>query len=166
MVNKKVHSEELLETDSVSGQSELNGRQTVDSEPVERPGETSLGLDENVAATLSYLLGFVTGILVFLLESENRVVRFHAAQSTVVFGGIFVFSTVFSVGSGVLTSVIFGSGFGSALIGGLFSIVFGLVGLVLSVGSLVLWLYLMVKAYTGETPRIPIAAGIADDLVD
>ena len=50
--------------------------------------KTSTGLDANVAAALSYLVGFVTGIIFLLVEKENRFVRFHAMQSTLLFAGI------------------------------------------------------------------------------
>ena len=45
-------------------------------------------LDANVAAALSYLVGFVTGIIFLLVEKENKFVRFHAMQSTLLFVGI------------------------------------------------------------------------------
>jgi len=50
--------------------------------------KTSLGLDANVAAALSYLLGWVTGAAMLVIERQNRFVRFHALQSTIVFGGL------------------------------------------------------------------------------
>jgi uncharacterized membrane protein len=50
--------------------------------------KTSTGLEANLAAALSYLVGFVTGIIFLLVEKENRFVRFHAMQSTLVFAGI------------------------------------------------------------------------------
>ena len=50
--------------------------------------KTSTGLDANVAAALSYLVGFVTGIIFLLVEKENKFVRFHAMQSTLLFLGI------------------------------------------------------------------------------
>lgn len=48
--------------------------------------ETSIGLEENIAGVLTYLLGFITGIIFLLIEKENKSVRFNAAQSIVVFG--------------------------------------------------------------------------------
>jgi uncharacterized membrane protein len=42
------------------------------------------GLSENLAALLSYVFGWITGLL-FLLLDKRPYVRFHAAQSIVVF---------------------------------------------------------------------------------
>jgi uncharacterized membrane protein len=100
------------------------------------------GLAENVAGLLCYALGWVTG-LIFLLIDKRPWVKFHAAQSIAVFGGL----TVIRIG------LLFVSHF-------LGWAVFGLIGLV----SVVLWIFLMVKAYQHETVRIPIAADIADSL--
>ena len=47
--------------------------------------KTVSGLDANVAAALSYALGWITGLLFLLTEPQNRFVRFHAMQSTIVF---------------------------------------------------------------------------------
>ena len=62
---------------------------------------TKSGLPENVAALLSYVLGWVTG-LVFLLIDKRPYVRFHAAQSVVVFLGLHllrgVLGLIFGVG--------------------------------------------------------------------
>jgi len=52
--------------------------------------KTSLGLKENLEGALAYALGFLTGILFFLLEKESKFVKFHAVQSTLTFLAIFV----------------------------------------------------------------------------
>ena len=49
-------------------------------------GKTSMGLEPNTAGLLCYLLGWVTGIIFFILEKDNKYVRFHALQSIIVFG--------------------------------------------------------------------------------
>ena len=46
-------------------------------------GTTASGLAQNVAGALAYLLGPITGIIFLVVEKENRFVRFHAMQSTV-----------------------------------------------------------------------------------
>ena len=53
--------------------------------PPYQPATT--GLSENAAATLSYVLGWLTGIIFYLIDSRPYV-RFHAAQSIVTFGGL------------------------------------------------------------------------------
>ena len=117
--------------------------QSVAATPVVTPiPASSEGLAENVAGLLCYSLGWVTG-LIFLLIDKRPWVKFHAAQSIAVFGGL----TIIRVG------LLFMSHF-------LGWAIFGLIGLV----SLVLWIFLMVKAYQHETVRIPIAADIADNL--
>jgi uncharacterized membrane protein len=58
--------------------------------PTQPPGRSSTGLDENLAAALSYLLGFITGIVFLVIEKDSRFVRFHAMQSTITFLLVFV----------------------------------------------------------------------------
>jgi uncharacterized membrane protein len=123
---------------------------------------TDTGLDENVAAALSYVLGVLTGILFYLLERENEFVRFHAAQSIVVFGAFLVAGAALGILSTVASAGLAGGGF---LAFGLLSLFVSLVWFLVAAAGFVLWLYLIVRAYQGATPRIPVAAGIADGLV-
>ena len=55
------------------------------------------GLPKNTAAALSYVLGWITGI-VFLLLEKDPFVRFHAMQSIIVFGGLMILSLLPVVG--------------------------------------------------------------------
>ena len=45
------------------------------------------GLKDTHTAVLAYLLGFISGIIVLLLEKESSFVKFHAMQSTMAFVG-------------------------------------------------------------------------------
>jgi len=110
---------------------------------------SSDGLSENVAGLLCYVLGWVTGII-FLLIDKRPFVKFHAAQSIVVFGGL----TIVRVGLGIVLST------GGLLGLGLWAAVMGLIGIV----ALILWIFLMFKAYQHELFRVPIAAGIAESI--
>ena len=103
------------------------------------------GIQENVAGLLCYILGWVTGII-FLLIDKRPFVKFHAAQSIVVFGGLTVLRIAFSFVGGL-------SGF---FVWGLFGII-GLLGFVL-------WILLMIKAYQHEMFKVPIAAPIAEGI--
>jgi uncharacterized membrane protein len=84
-------------------------------------------------------------------------VRFHAAQSLVVFGGLHILRIVLAMVFGM--SWWFGGGIGwtSFSFGWL---LFSLVGLV----SLILWIVLMVKAYQGERFKVPMAGDFAESL--
>lgn len=48
-----------------------------------------------IAAALSYVFGWLSGILFFLFSDGNRYVRFHALQSLLFFGGINVIDIMF-----------------------------------------------------------------------
>ncbi len=110
------------------------------------------GLQENVAGLLCYVLGWLTGII-FLVIDKRPFVKFHAAQSIVVFGGLTVIRIALLFIHGFM-----GGGFVS------WGIV-GLIGLIVVLVTLVLWILLMVKAYHHELFRVPIAADIADGFV-
>jgi uncharacterized membrane protein len=106
--------------------------------------KTSTGLDANVAAALSYLVGFVTGLIFLLVEKENRFVRFHAMQSTLVFAGIVLVN--------ILLNLV-------PFLGALVA-VFIVIPL-----SAILWLLLMFKAYQGEEFKLPLVGQMAADRI-
>jgi uncharacterized membrane protein len=109
-------------------------------------GQCSSGMQPNVAACLSYVAGFVTGLIFYLTEKENKFVRFHAMQSIVVFGALMVIHTANSY---MLYGIL------PWRIRYLISSVVGLAGLIL-------WIVLMIKAYQGEQFKIPVAGDIAE----
>jgi uncharacterized membrane protein len=109
------------------------------------------GMSENVAAFLCYLVGWISGIIFFLID-KRPFVRFHAAQSIVVFGGLHILNMVIAIFFGTGYMMMGGSG-----AFGLGSALYGLV----SLAAFILWILLMVKAYQHEKFEVPIAAGIA-----
>jgi uncharacterized membrane protein len=110
---------------------------------MENNKKTSVGMDENIEAALSYFLGFLTGILFFVLEKENKFVKFHAMQSIVVFMALFVINMVL----GIILSI--------SIVG---IMLFPLIYLI----EMVLWLFLMYKAYKGEKFMLPVVGDIAE----
>ena len=124
--------------------------QTVSAVPMATaPAASSEGLAENVAGLLCYAVGWVTGII-FLLIDKRPFVRFHAAQSIVVFGALMILR----IGLGIIMGIGGFVGFG---LWALISMVLGLLGVIL-------WILLMIKAYQHELFRVPIAAPIADGI--
>ncbi|MBM3209575.1 DUF4870 domain-containing protein [Candidatus Shapirobacteria bacterium] len=90
-------------------------------------------MPSNTAAALSYVLGLITGIAFLILEKNDKVVRFHASQSI-------AFSVVSIIGWAILSII--------PVIGWLLLPLWGL-------GSFVLWLVLILKAYQGEKFSLP-----------
>jgi uncharacterized membrane protein len=118
--------------------------------PAPSLARSSSGLAPNVAGALAYVLGAITGVIFFVIEKENRFVRFHAAQSI----AVTVVLIVISIGLSVLSSAL------------VFVPLLGLiVAFLLSVGlffaTFVLWVLLMWRAYQGREWEAPIAGGIA-----
>ena len=106
--------------------------------------------NRNLVAVLSYLLGFVTGIVILLVEKEDRFIRFHAMQSTVLFGGLFVVN--------ILVDIIFGEL-------PLLSLLATLINTLILIVGVVVWLVSIVKAYQGEMFKWPIAGDFAEKRV-
>ena len=111
------------------------------------PQKTSMGLEPNLAGALSYLCGWVTGLIFFLMEKENNFVRFHAMQSIVTFAGFTALWIVLSIVGFI------------PYIGWIFSL---LGNVVLGLGSFVAWVLLIIKAYQGERWHFPITGEIAE----
>lgn len=97
--------------------------------------------NRNLMAALSYLFGFITGIIFLLIEKKDDFVRFHAMQSTIAFGGLFVFYLFMSF---------------IPIIGWLIALLFWPV-------CLVAWVILMVKAYQGARFKLPFIGNIAEE---
>jgi uncharacterized membrane protein len=103
---------------------------------------TTLQLDANLLGLLAYLFGIVSGVLILLLEKRHGEVRFHAAQSIVVSIAVIVLS----IASGAL----------------LFIPVLGLlVSTAVAVGSVVLWLYLMLQGFRLNHVELPVLGAYA-----
>jgi len=128
------------------------GQAHVTGQVAQSPSGSQSGMAENVAGLLCYVLGWITGIIFFLIDKRPSV-RFHAAQSIVVFGGLHVIN----IALGILffrAGMMMAGGFGGF---GLGMALYSLIGLV----GFILWVLLMVKAYQGEQYEVPIAGGIA-----
>jgi len=121
------------------------------SNPVTPMGpKTSIGLDQNVAGALAYVLGPITGILFLILEKENRFVRFHAMQSTILGVAWIAVSFVLSLLAGIVAFV--------PVIGWIVTM---LVSVGLAAVGFLLWLVLMWRAFQGEDWEVPFAGPIA-----
>lgn len=111
-------------------------------QPSNYSAPTVLHIPERWERVLTYLGGWVTGILFLLIEQRNQTVRRHAAQSTVVFGVLSILSAI----AGFL-----GQALGNIwVIGGLFSFGFGAIGWLIGLVSFVAWVGLMLLAFANS----------------
>ncbi len=95
--------------------------------------------NERLLAAFSYVGWFLTGLLV-LLATKNRFVRFHAMQSTILFGGIFIsFCILFFI----------------PIVGWIINYFVGL-------AAFILWIVLIWKAASGEEYKVPIIGDMAE----
>jgi uncharacterized membrane protein len=99
-------------------------------------GPSSIGIDPNIAGAISYF--WIIGLIFFLIEKQNRFVRFHALQ-------------------GLLYGIAFA----------IVSIVLGFIPYVWYLGDLfwLLWIvgaiYAAVQAYNGKWFKLPVVGDIA-----
>ncbi len=103
--------------------------------------QSGTGLKKETAGALAYLLGPITGILFLILE-KNSFVRFHAMQSIVALGGLWVLSMVLGA-----------------------TVVLAILVPVVWIAEFVLWLVCMYKASQGEEWEAPVFGKIARQLL-
>jgi len=122
------------------------------------------GMSENTAACLSYVLGWLTGIIFFLID-KRPYVRFHAAQSMVTFGGLTIIRIVLGMVFGIGFLAGGYGGYGHWGYAGLGSFGLGIaVFLMLGLLTFVLWIVCMIKAASGSRFVLPISGPIAQNL--
>jgi len=131
----------------------------VSSQPPAQAGKSSTGLDENVAALLSYVFGWVSGLIFFLIEKDSRLVRFHAMQSLLFNVLIGVVITVIWIVFAVLLLIVSQI---SGLASTMFSLIATLVWVVISIGILIAWIMCLIKAYQGQYYKLPIIGNFAE----
>jgi len=98
------------------------------------------GFAPEIAATIAYLGGAISGIVMLIMEKEDRFVRFHAMQSTVTFLLVLAAQLALS-GLPVLGRVLY---------------------IPFLVGVVVLWAFLMYQAFNKRTYKLPYIGDFAD----
>ena len=103
---------------------------------------TELGLSQNIEGALCYSIGFVTGIIFLFLENDNKFVKFHAIQSTIVFLPLFIvyIAIAFLPMVGIIMNMMY----------------WPIIIPILSIIIIIFWFFLMYKAFIGERYKLPI----------
>ena len=116
-------------------------------------GPQSAPLASNIVGALTYLGGLITGIIFLAVAPYNKdpFVRFHAFQSIFLCLAYIVFAIVWGA--------IFGMFFVSGL--GFLWTLLTLAASLIRLGFLLLWLFMMYKAYNNERYSLPIIGPLA-----
>lgn len=112
---------------------------------------TSTGVDARLASVLCYAGWWATGLVFLFAERQHRGVRFHAAQSLLVFG---VLSVIMLASGGASAVAFFVDGSSFQLL--------QVAGNVVWLAAVALWLVLLLRTWRGDTWRVPLVADLAD----
>lgn len=111
------------------------------------------GLSENAAGAVCYLAGLITGIIFLVVApySTNRNVRFHAFQS--------IFFNIAWIAVWIVEMIISAALTAIPVLGWMMSL---LLTMAIALGGLILWLFLMWKAYNGDRLVLPVIGPLAE----
>lgn len=124
-------------------------------------GKSAIGLDANLAAALGYIIG-ILGLINFLIEKENKFVKFHGIQSvlySVGIGAVFTVLWIVLIIFGVILSAI------SDVLGLLMWLINTVLFLALLLAIFGGLIYAAYKAYQGQMFKLPIVGNIAEKIV-
>lgn len=127
--------------------------------PPSQIAKSSTGLDENLAALLSYVLTWITGLVFFFMEKTSRLVRFHAMQAILLGATAGVLGFVLWFGWIILAIV---GAMVSDVLPGLISLVFGLLFFAFWVGIMIAWIMCLIKSYQGQYFKLPVLGNFAE----
>ncbi len=108
------------------------------------------GLEPNVAAGLSCVILLIGGIIFLAIEKKNEYVRYWAAQSVVVGGVFFIYWIAYMVLIQIFIHI--------PIIGWLVILLLWLVGMLVGLGTLILWIMMMINAFGGKKWDVPFLA--------
>ncbi len=124
-------------------------------------GKSAIGLDANLAAALGYIIG-ILGLINFLIEKENKFVKFHGIQSVLysvsigaVFTVVWIVLVIFAL---ILSSI-------SEVLGALMWLLNTLLFLACFLAMFGGLVYAAYKAYQGQMFKLPIVGNLAEKIV-
>lgn len=108
---------------------------------------TSIGIDPKIAGLLAYAFGWISGLVLYLVEKEHREVRFHAAQSILVSLAVIALYVPLMV-LGFIPVI--------GLLAFLASILLGIAGFGV-------WIYLMIQGFNLNHVKLPVVGAMAEE---
>lgn len=124
---------------------------------MDNSGKSALGLDTNVAAGLAYLpicaINLIMSIIIIATDKTNKLARFSAFQSLLLFGVAIV---------GYIALMILGF-VAAAANSSILAMLIGLLYLVYALGVLIALIWCCIQAFMGKMVKLPIIGGMADN---
>lgn len=125
-------------------------------EPKEAPKSTGgSGLEPNLAAMLAYIFSLLGGIIFYVIEKDNKFVRFAAMQSILLGVTFIALNFVVTILTAMLAFTTYGLGF-----------LFLNLGWILWLLYVVVSIMLAVKAYQNSEWELPVIGKIARNAVN
>jgi len=107
----------------------------------------SVSVQRRSVAALSYIAGFVTGIVILMVEPHDKFIRFHAMQSSIATGSLFILNIVL----------------------GLFLSRFGILSFLSTVSGIIIWAMIIglcvlcfYRAKQGRVYKLPYFGNLAE----
>lgn len=113
--------------------------------------KSSLGIDTDLACVLCYVAGPLSGGLMLLLEKKDVLIRFHAAQSCLLFAPSFLFIPIYFLIPLPASAA--------------FRFIYYMIGGVLVIATLALYAWILPAAWRLERKRLPIVGKMADQWI-
>ena len=103
-----------------------------------------------MAGALCYLLTVITGIIFLLVApyNQNKFVRFHAFQSIFFWASFVALSIVTTILGFVMPTIV--------------NLILGVLSMVIWLGGIFVWAFLIYKAYNNEKFKLPIIGDLAE----
>ncbi|MBI4406465.1 DUF4870 domain-containing protein [Candidatus Micrarchaeota archaeon] len=119
---------------------------------VSKPKEGRSTSDSNLLGALAYLLGILTGIILYLAKPQDKYVKYHATQSILLTIVVWLIIVIIGAAFTVLAAsnpVLWGT------------VGFGLIGLI-ELAAIILFLFSIWKAYSGEKHKLPFVGEMSE----
>jgi uncharacterized membrane protein len=139
---------------AVSGQGTAGASAAPATAPAQSSaGAPSAGMTNNVAACLSYLFGWITGLIFLVIEpyKNDKFVRFHAFQSIFLSVGVIALWIGAMILSTILGFITHGLGF----------FIMGPLMMIVWLGVVVAVVICMIKAYGNQQFKLPFIGDLA-----
>lgn len=103
--------------------------------------------NRNLVGALCYLLGFITGGVILFTEEHDKFIRFHAMQSMISTGSLFLLNIIFGITLGRL---------------GFLSVVADILGVVIWILIPIICVFGFAMAWQGKVFKLPVFGEIAE----